>query len=180
MRIAAVRASTAVREQVLKSLLSVCRRYPWMTKRLAPAKDSPMGKLRAFMGDRVTGGIAAGLTGYLLVLQVFVAALTCGMTIPVEAGPQFVLCQPSQFSADRSAGNVEGDDHAFVHVCPCVICHTDELGTVALVPTSPELGLAYTSHDQIEFGFFDNAAAPIDPGRLGLAPAPRGPPSSHA
>jgi hypothetical protein len=128
----------------------------------------------------VSGGIIAALTGYLLVLQIFVAALTCGMTIPVEAGPQFVLCQPSQFSADQSVGDVEGDDHAFVHVCPCVICHTDELGTVALVPTSPELGPAYTSLDHIEYGFFDNAALPIDPGTLGLAPAPRGPPSSHA
>lgn len=139
-----------------------------------------MGKLRALMRDRVSGGIAAALTGYLLVLQIFVAALTCGMTVPVEAGAQFVLCQPSQFSADTASADVDGDDHGFVHVCPCVICHTDNYNVVTLVPAGAELGPAYTSHFEVEPVFYDDAASPVDPGRLGLAPAPRGPPSSHA
>lgn len=140
-----------------------------------------MKALRTLMRDRVSGGITAALTGYLLVLQIFVAALTCGMTVPVEAGPQFVLCQPSQFSADGTAAETNTDDHGFVHVCPSVICHNDPVDFVALVPASAEIGPAHdAAYDQEQPVIVVDPALSIDPGRLGLAPAPRGPPSSNA
>jgi len=66
-----------------------------MTKPGTPTKDFRMGRLRDLLRDRVSGGIATGLTGYLLARQIFVAAFTCGMSVPVDASTQFVLCQPS-------------------------------------------------------------------------------------
>jgi hypothetical protein len=150
-----------------------------MTKPGTPAKDFCMGRLRALLKDRVSGGIAAALTGYLLVLQIFVAAFTCGLTVPVEAGAQFVLCQPAQFSADRSVSDVDGDDHGYVHICPCVICNSNDLDAVVLMPESGELGPVYTAYEYVERVVTDDAVSRIDPSKLGLASAPRGPPSSY-
>lgn len=128
------------------------------------------------MADRVSGGVTAALTGYLLVVQLFAAALMCGMTVPVEAGPQFVLCQPSQASADRAV-STEGDTHGFFHDCPCVICQgSDGDPTLALAPGA-DLGPAFASREPVAGSFKDDPDRLIDPSRLGLAPSPRGPPS---
>lgn len=137
-----------------------------------------MKALRRILGDRVSGGVVAALAGYFLLLQAFVAAFTCGMTVPVEAGPRFVLCQPSQMEA--GAASADEDHSGFVHECPCVVCHAgDQALLVALAPGA-DLGPAYTLELRTATNANDEAFAPVDPGRLGLAPAPRGPPAVSA
>lgn len=135
-----------------------------------------MKMLRALFRDRLSAGVLAGASGWLLVLNLFVAALTCGMTVPVEAGPQFVLCVPGQAFADEDA---DAPSH-FSHDCPSVIGHDGDALLVAAFAPGADLGPAFEAFERVVHPAPDTAAVPIDPGRLGLVPGPRGPPRLSA
>lgn len=120
----------------------------------------------------------AALCGYVLVLSLFVAALTCGMTVPVEAGPQFVLCQPSQDGA--AVAQSEEGGHDFVHQCPCAICHGTEFDSGTATPAGADLGLAFARAQGTAPSFTPDRRPDLNPHRLGLARAPRAPPVASA
>lgn len=135
-----------------------------------------MKSFRALFRDRLCAGVLAGASGWLLVLNLFVAALSCGMTVQAEAGPSFVLCEPG------SPVLVDGSDAAghFSHDCPYVIGHDGDALLLAAVAPGADLGSAFEIGERIAHGPAPTFLAPIDPGRLGLAPAPRGPPRLSA
>ena len=137
-----------------------------------------MRMLRQILGDRVAGGVTAALAGYFLLLQAFVAAFTCGMTVPADAGPQFVLCQPSQ--PQGTAAEPGEDTAGFSHDCPCVVCPASDVDLALGLPPENDLGPAFALLAFSPVALFDDAPAPVDPARLGLAPAPRGPPHLSA
>lgn len=138
-----------------------------------------MKVLRRILGDRVAGGVAAALAGYFLLLQTFVAAFTCGMTVPVDSGPRFVLCQSVDREA-RVASSSDADHAGLGHECSCVVGHADDQAfTVASAPGA-DLGPAYELGLVARLPPATTPYSPVDPGRLGLAPAPRGPPAASA
>ncbi len=132
-----------------------------------------MKSLRILLSDRLSGGVLAGLAGWFLVLNLFVAAVSCGMTVPVEAGPSFVMCEPGQ----PLGGEAPEGAAPFSHDCPYVIGHDGDALAVPVVAPGADLGPAFMVETEAAFAPVAGTAGPIDPGRLGLAPAPRGPPS---
>lgn len=132
-----------------------------------------MKSLRALLGDRLSGGVCAGLAGWFLVLNLFVAAFSCGMTVPVQAGASFVICEPGQpLGAEAPEGGAP-----LTHDCPYVIGHDGDALAVPAVAPGADLGPAFDVEIELAFSLTDDAARFIDPGRLGLSPGPRGPPS---
>lgn len=135
-----------------------------------------MKSLRALLGDRLSGGVCAGLAGWFLVLNLFVAAFSCGMTVPVQAGASFVICEPGQpLGAEAPDGAAP-----FSHDCPYVIGHDGDALAVPAVAPGADLGPAFVVETDLAFAPADDPARFIDPGRLGLSPGPRGPPSLSA
>lgn len=135
-----------------------------------------MKGLRLLLGDRLSTGVLAGTTAWLLAVNLFVAAFSCGMSVPVFAGEAFVLCEPGQ--TPSLAGNADEPSAHFTHDCPYVIGHDGDALLVADVTPGADLGPAFGRAEPIRFAPSLQTAAPIDPGRLGLVPAPRGPPLS--
>lgn len=136
-----------------------------------------MKGLRLLLGDRLSTGVLAGTTAWLLAVNLFVAAFSCGMSVPVAAGERFVLCEPGQLLSADDDDAAEPSAH-FTHDCPYVIGHDGDALLVADVTPGADLGPAFGRAEPIRFAPSLQTAAPIDPGRLGLVPAPRGPPLS--
>lgn len=133
-----------------------------------------MKGLRFLLGDRLSCGALAAGTAWLLVVNLFVAAFSCGMSVPVVAGERFVLCEPGQplLAADDAAG----PSAHFTHDCPYVIGHDGDALIVAGGTPGADLGPAFTRAEPVRFDVRRQTAVPFDPGRLGLSPSPRGPP----
>ena len=142
-----------------------------------------MQVLRRILGDRLSGGVIAGLAGYFLLLQAFVAAFTCGMTVQVDAGPVFVVCHAAQTLesvSDNADEDEDGPSRAVAVECPCIICQGSNVDlTIALAPEA-DLGLAFALRDAVRYPLLDDVRSPVDPSHLGLAPEPRGPPTVSA
>lgn len=132
------------------------------------------------MGDRLSGGILAALTGYFLVLQVLMTGFACGSTIPLQsdAGIRFVICHPSDvFGASTDDGQTQ-DNRGYE--CPCAVCHMADPTLLAALPQGSDIGPAFLLHRMAGPAPHRDADPVPTPHRLGLAKLTRGPPALSA
>ncbi|WP_156122212.1 hypothetical protein [Aureimonas altamirensis] len=136
--------------------------------------------VRQLIGDRLSGGMLAALTGYLLVLQVLMTGFACGSTVPlqVDAGVRFVICHPSDVVGASADERATQDDQG--HPCPCAVCHLADPTLLAALPQGSDLGPAFARADTAVPSPHRVADPLPTPHLLGLARDTRGPPQVSA
>lgn len=139
-----------------------------------------MNRVRQLLGDRLSGGMLAALTGYLLVLQVLMTGFACGSTVPLQAGSgvQFVICHPSDVfgATDGKKQTQDGQGHQ----CPCAVCHMADPTLLAALPQGSDLGPAFALAETAAPKPHRDVDPLPTPHLLGLARDTRGPPRTSA
>ncbi|WP_336739152.1 hypothetical protein [Aureimonas altamirensis] len=136
--------------------------------------------VRQIIGDRLSGGVLAALTGYLLVLQVLMTGFACGSTVTLQpdAGVRFVICHPSDVVGASSDDGTTQDSQG--HRCPCAVCHMADPTLLAALPQGSDLGPAF-ARAEMAVPLPQRVADPLPtPHLLGLARDTRGPPHASA
>ncbi|WP_185983756.1 hypothetical protein [Aureimonas mangrovi] len=105
-----------------------------------------MKVIRQILGDRLSGGAAAALAGYFLLLQAFLAAFTCGMTMDAVAAPHFVFCQPGTPEAAASTQTDGTTNDPLCRDCPCIVTHGAEFEAPPVV-FGGDIGPAFARDD---------------------------------